>query len=235
RRIRAVGHPHLEGFALRRRRAGSLRRADLRTTWGLKPGEKLLCFASETYGLKYDRSYRFRPLSRSLERTVIILEHLLSAIGRISRTGRVKVRMINKIHPKNRPSEFRWLLRRPLPCPVHTVHRAENGSLVRAADLVVGMTSMFLTEATYLGAPVLHILPRPQEEGLLQDVARFNPVARDPGELDRQLRRMLDQRVPRRSRALRRFEQRHRGATGRIVRGVYGILKARNAFTKRES
>jgi hypothetical protein len=235
RRIRVVGHPHLEGFVGPDRRVGRRRRHEIRQSLGLRPGEKFLCFASETYGWKYDRPTRFRPLSGSRDRTEIVLEHLLGAVEGLSRTHRLRPFVLNKLHPKNRPSEFLWLRRRRLSFPVRSVRGADNDALVQAADLVVGMTTMFLTEATYLGARVLHIVPRREEERLLQDVARHNPIARNPRELRRELRRLLVRPPPPNAPVLRRFARRHRGATGRIVRGIYDILGARNAFTKKKA
>jgi hypothetical protein len=231
-RIRVVGQPHLEQFEERRRKVDLRRITAVRRSLGLRTGEILICFASETYGLRYDRSYGFRPLSGALERTIIILEHLLAAVGVLARTTRLKPVIINKIHPKNRPSEFEWVARLRLPFRVFTLHRADNDALVLAADLVVGMTSMFLLEATYLGANVLHVLPRPGEAALLQDIAQRNPVARNPRDLRRRLRELLVRPHSNRAAVLRRFASRHHGATGRIVRAIYDVLAARNAFTR---
>ncbi|HEV3028109.1 MAG TPA: hypothetical protein VG457_11085, partial [Planctomycetota bacterium] len=89
-RLRVVGHAHLERFAGRPRQTGARGRHQMRMALGVRPGEKLLCFASETYGMTWDRAYRFPPLTESRERTEIILEHLLAALDGLRRTHGLK-------------------------------------------------------------------------------------------------------------------------------------------------
>lgn len=185
-----VGHPHLSTLSRSVAPLAAAARAAFRETLGVPSGGRLVTFASETFGWQWDPSYRFQPLSGKTERTVVVLEHLLAALTELAEAQQIPLLVVNKLHPKNRPEEFAWLDHLVLPFPVRTMADADNTTLVRASDLVAGMTSMFLLEAACLGVPTLAVVPRPVEERVFAN--RYGArcaIARDP----LGLRRLLGQ------------------------------------------
>ena len=103
-------------------------------------------------------------------RTAIVLEELLDATRGLPERPYIVVRL----HPKNKIQEFSAYQE-------EVDAFSEGGDpleLVWAADLVVGMTSMLLTEASLLERPTLAILPRATEAMWLPNTASgITPVA----------------------------------------------------------
>lgn len=121
---------------------------------------------------QFQRTSDYTLLGRgsSVGRTEIVIEELLDAVAELPR----RPFLVLRLHPKNSleeferyGSEFDCLSRGGSPL-----------GLVYAADLVVGMTSILLAEADWLGRPVLSIVPRIKEKHWLPAVAQGRiPVA----------------------------------------------------------
>jgi hypothetical protein len=101
-------------------------------------------------------SYTLHGRGGSDERTAIVLEEILDALGQHN----PKPYLVVRLHPKNREDEFAEYLKE--------IDLLSAGGdpleLIWVADLVIGMTSMLMMEAVLLGKPTLAVLPREVEK-----------------------------------------------------------------------
>lgn len=102
------------------------------------------------------KEYALHGWGRSKGRTEIIIEELLTAVKALPQPPY----MVLRIHPKDQIEDFQdytgYFDR--------IDHTSPPLELVFCADLVVGMTSMLLLEATLLGRKTLSIVPRAAEK-----------------------------------------------------------------------
>jgi hypothetical protein len=168
-RERAVvcGHPHYEavrsaGALLAAKGKEAVRRFVLPTAPSDRP---VLLFAAEIsdgvnaaqYRLSAEYTLRGRGISTG--RTEIVLEECLDALALI----RPRPYVVLRLHPKNRPDEYAAYA-----AEIDCMSRGGSAlEWIYAADIVVGMTSMLLLEATLLNRPTLSILPRAVEKDWL--------------------------------------------------------------------
>ena len=224
-RLFVTGHPYLEGYVAQTRILPGRERTRFRKALRIPDHRCLITFASETFGWTYDSSYRFPLISGSRERTIIVLEHVLRVLSEIVQETGLKIFLLNKLHPKNRLDQFHWIRDLDLPFPVRSVKRMDNPALIQSSRLVVGMTSMFLLEASALGIPTLQIVPREVEERILGASADPRLIARNPGELRISLRNLLENGRFNDSQILECQEfMNHRGATRCATEKLYEIL-----------
>jgi len=123
-------------------------------------------------------------------RTAIVLEELLDAAAVLPERPFIMVRL----HPKNKMEEFSTY-------QDEVDAYSEGGDpleLVWVADMVVGMTSMLLTEAAFMERSTLAILPRESERMWLPNTAGgITPVASTREQLHRLLQeRRVTQQAP---------------------------------------
>lgn len=157
------------------------------------PGRPVVVFAAEiSTGLdpaQYLRSpeYTLTGNPGSSGRTEIVLDEFLAASGRLP----VKPYLVLRLHPKQGPGD--------LAAYRDAFDLVSSGGqpveLIRAADAIVGMSSMLLQEAAILGRPTLSILPRESEKAWLPGIAAgATPCATRSAEVDLLLRRILSER-----------------------------------------
>ncbi|MFQ5903276.1 MAG: hypothetical protein ACE5JO_06260, partial [Candidatus Binatia bacterium] len=200
-------------------------RARFRRSLGVPEDHFLITFASETFGWTHESSYRFPLLSGSRERTIIVLEHFLKVLSELAHEKDFKPFLLNKLHPKNKLSQFGWIKDLALPFPVRSVMRMDNNALIQSSSLVVGMTSLFLLEAWALGVPTLHIVPREIEERILGGGIHSRLIARTPSELSMMLRNLLKDGCPTAPPIQKKTDvANHQGATYRATMKLYELL-----------
>lgn len=107
--------------------------------------------------------YTLTGSGQSNRRTDIVLEEFVTACKATIPDAFTVLRL----HPKNNRDEFAAY--------ANAVDQISTegavAPILHAADLVVGMTTVALVEATLLGRPTLSILPRPQESDWLPTIA----------------------------------------------------------------
>lgn len=158
-RIFVVGHPALDGLECMDRRK-------------LPNACKRVVFVSEvSTGLDPDQyrksgAYTLQGRGGSALRTTIVVEELLDTINTL-RKGGWEIELTLRLHPKETRDDLGPL--------VHEFDTISSGGdplgLLQSADLVVGMTSMLLSEAHAMGLPCLSILPREEECQWLEETA----------------------------------------------------------------
>ena len=158
------GHPHYDrvraiGEHLAQEERTALRR---RVLPGALANRPVVVFLAEvSTGLNPHQSqrsvtYTFRGRGTSTDRTAVVLEEFLDAVALL----RPRPYLVLRLHPKNSMDEFMAYL----PAFDTVSHGGMPYELVCAADLVVGMTTTLLFEATLMGCPTLSILPRAVEQ-----------------------------------------------------------------------
>jgi len=169
-RTAVCGHPHYDHILqvksqLDRKDPAILRRSILPQS---PEGRPVVVFVAEvSTGLnpqQYLRSpeYTLTGWGTSVGRTEIVLEEFLDAIRLVA----PRPYLVLRLHPKNALEDFA-----PYLCEFD--HVSSGGSpleLVYVSDLVVGMTSMLLFEATLLGCQTLSIVPREVEKEWLPSI-----------------------------------------------------------------
>lgn len=125
-------------------------------------GKSLVVFVAEPTSilnpglLEYSEQYTFMGRGKSRHRTHIVLDEFLDALE----AARKAVFLVVRLHPKNSLDEFAQYK-----TDVDSFSSGGNPlELIWAADLVVGMSSMLLQEATIMGKRCLSILPRMVEK-----------------------------------------------------------------------
>ncbi|MDB5104280.1 MAG: Uncharacterized protein JWP91_1969 [Fibrobacteres bacterium] len=167
-RVLDLGHPALEKVASERERLSALDRPALRSRlFPAAPGNALIIvFTAEVSRTpdpaqyRRDADYTLHGSGRFQGRTEIVLEEVLDALDalRASPGGPLPF-VVLRLHPKNDPGEFTPFLGR-----IGQVSRGGSAhELVFAADAVIGMTTLLLLEAAYLGKPILSVVPRASE------------------------------------------------------------------------
>ncbi len=112
---------------------------------------------------QYGPDYTLYGSGQSTKRTQIVVEEFLDAIKTLVSKGRPKPYLILRRHPKESKHDLKTLVKE---FDYESV--AENArDIVLSADLVVGISTMLLNEAYWLGVPCLSIVPRQQERNWL--------------------------------------------------------------------
>lgn len=133
---------------------------------------KRVVFVSEvSTGLDPDQyrksdAYTLHGRGGSGLRTPIVVEELLDAITSLRRSG-WRIELVLRLHPKETRDDLGPL--------VHEFDTVSSGGdpleLLQSVDLVIGMSSMLLSEAHAMGLPCLAILPREEERQWLDETA----------------------------------------------------------------
>ena len=165
----AIEHPHFANLERERTRLDKIGRAVLRARLFPGSGENqpvIVCLAERSDGLdpagfRRGTDYSLKGRGGDDRRTNIVLEEVLDVLNCIEPRPHVVLRL----HPKNEPDEFAALAHE-----FDAISRDEPVlDLVYAADLVVGLTTILLSEAAALGRPVLSVVPREIEKSWLLD------------------------------------------------------------------
>jgi hypothetical protein len=170
--ITVVGNPHFDRAIAWRDANAAMDPLDFRARLLPDVGRdrKLVLFMSEArFRLNPEDSTRSPAYSLAGRggndfRSAIVLEEILDA----AHVSRHRPGVILRPHPANDPQEFDRY-RDEL---VTTMTGPELWPLMRSVDLVVGMTSIVLTEAMLIGCRVLSVVPRAREESWIQPPAR---------------------------------------------------------------
>jgi hypothetical protein len=196
KRIVLVGHPHYDYLAAAAKGLRELGKDHIRRMVlpELSQGRKVLVFASEiSTGLdpqqfRKSADYTLQGRGEATSRTEIVVEEILDAISALEAEGYDRPFLVLRRHPKETAEDLASY-RESFDCVSDAGAALE---LLVSADLVVGMSSMLLTEAHFLGTPTISVLPRPMERNWLPIVREgIIPCATNRGDLLRMLREFL--------------------------------------------
>ena len=199
-RVQVAGHPQFDAILARAaelatENLGALRRRVLPAGLlgsGQERARRVIVFCGErstggfddaAFDAQFRRSADYTLYGRGTRatRTEIVAEELLDAVNALPE----RPILVLRFHPKNVPADFGALFDE-----FDAVSAGGSAlDLLYASDLVVGMSSMVLLEASLLGRPTLSIVARPLEREWLPAVAR---VATPCVETRRALRQFVD-------------------------------------------
>ena len=185
-RVAACGNPHHD-FVIARGKEWrqSDRRTDRKRIFPDAPeNARIVVFVSEgsarvMHNAAAESATGFDKVPHaSTGRSEIALQMLLDALGNSAN----KSYLVLRIHPKDRPEDYARF--------AGAIDLLNAGGdpleMVFAADLVVGTTSMLVTETALLGRPVIAIVTEPAEESWLPLTGLgVIPVARTPHDVVR--------------------------------------------------
>ena len=189
-RVLVTGHPYHDDV-LRKRDALEAEGVEAvrRRVLHAPRDARVITFVSELStgfdAAQFQRSSEYTLTGRGQRsgRTEIVLEEVIDAV-RACRDQNLY--LVLRLHPKNTRAELGSLVD-------EVDHVSEGGMALEvafASDLVVGMTSMLLVEASLLGRPTLSVVPRIAETVWLPTIASGStPCATTREELLRQLLR----------------------------------------------
>jgi len=150
-RIVVCGQPHFETLLAKRGDSAEIARCCAANS--IAPGDSVVVFASEplttTYGENVCRYWGYSEIS--------ILEALVSSLEIVAGESEQPVVLIVRPHPKENSERFFSIINscRRFRCLLDTV--SASRSLMTRADLVCGMSSMFLIESVILKRSVMSI------------------------------------------------------------------------------
>jgi hypothetical protein len=131
------------------------KRTHIRRELGIASGERFVLFVSQPIGEVYGRD-RTAPRYLGFDEWKVF-ELLEAALGALVRRSASRIFLGVRLHPRESPAGWSNRTEGGLRREVLQTH--ETASLALAADLVVGMNSMFLVEACALGCKTLSLQP----------------------------------------------------------------------------
>jgi hypothetical protein len=194
-RLVVTGQPHFQCFLRGSESIGANEVQAIRARFGAEPGDRLITFASEpicdTYGGEEAGCAFWGYNERS------IFAALMDGIRETAESHAIRVGIVIRPHPKESRGYFENLVANRTEARVFlTIERnIESVKLIKASDLVCGMSSMFLIEAAIMDIPIMSL-----QIGLKRDnpffLDRIGVVhsVLDPSGLLVELERLLIQR-----------------------------------------
>ncbi len=166
------GHPHYDYVRELGMKYAKEDRKKMRTRLfpGLEPCQKVILFISETSARisplnpEVRKDFTFSGRGSAKGRTEVILEELFDAAGLLEKRPFIVLRA----HPKDVLGDYaKYDTELDL-----VSYGGEPHEILYAADLVVGMTSMCMIEATLMGRSTLAVIPRVAEKNWLPSFCR---------------------------------------------------------------
>lgn len=155
-RIKISGQPYFDLIISTRNRFSDEQILKVKRELDVQPGELMVTFISEPVSQDYAGSngelYWGFDEKSTCNMLIYALEKVLEQSGQ-------RGRLIIKQHPRENEDNYSFLVNEVSNehISISTVKDIDSWSLLRASDLVCGMSSMLLLEAIILGCPVLSI------------------------------------------------------------------------------
>lgn len=190
-RVKVCGHPQFDDVLELRAGWAPADRLRQREQWlpNARPDQPVLVFISEiSTGLNADQfrrspAYTLMGQPESVYRTEVVIDALMEAAAKLP----VRPYLVLRLHPKQTQADL--LRHHALFDQISKMEPALE--VVNAADIVVGMTSMLLSEAALLGKPVLSLVPCAQERLWLGPMAASIPCVWTQERLEAMLPELL--------------------------------------------
>lgn len=184
-RLVLTGQPAFDELAAWKRQADPTSRAAIRNAFGVIADELFVVFGSQPLSATYgDDTGRPGHPGFTEDSVAALMVGALDAIA--LETGR-RIVLLVRPHPREMADAHSRLISDAIRISVSTAHHRRE--LMLAADLVVGMNSAFLLEATVLGCRTLSLQPGLRlHESLPTNLCGATPVVSDPAQLQPALR-----------------------------------------------
>ncbi len=188
-RLVITGQPAFDELASYRSRMSPARRSTVRHSLGVGSEELLVVFASQPLSELYGTDPA-NPKYPGYDETAV-LELLVDALDRVAEKYGQAIVLAIRLHPRERTDRFQTVYSRRIRLLVPT-NGASSCDVATAADLVTGMTSAFLVEASYLGCTTISLQPGLRLPDVLQlDRRGLGSTVYREEEIEPALERML--------------------------------------------
>jgi hypothetical protein len=165
-RIVVAGHPGFDAIARQRAAFNAARRAALRTSLGTPDGGLQVLFASqplrELYGAD-ESSATFRGFHEHS-----VLDAVIESLEASAKLSGRAIQLVIRPHPREDAEPY--LARRSASIGIVVSKDGDARECAMASDLVIGMTTMLLVEACYLGVPTVSLQPELQRPNMLPEL-----------------------------------------------------------------
>lgn len=165
-RIVIAGHPGFDAIARQRAAFGAAQRSALRAALGTPDGGLQVLFASQPLRDLYGADGSSATFRGFHEHSV--LDAVIEALeGSAKATGRA-IRLVIRPHPREDTAPY--LARQSASIGIVVSKEGDARECAMASDLVIGMTTMLLVEACYLGVPTVSLQPDLQRPNMLPEL-----------------------------------------------------------------
>jgi hypothetical protein len=219
-RLVVTGQPAFDALPSVRARFTAATREQIRGDLGVRSDALLVAFASQPLAAVYGSTPASPAYLGFTEDEV--LAALLRALQGVSQRG-VRVVLALLPHPRQDPRTFEGLSAGDVEAVVSRQHPASEVAM--ASDLVVGMNSILLVEACYLGCPTLSLQPglrRP--DSLPTNRMGISKAVYNAADIDSEVAALLLDEARRRTLLEQTADfQVDVGAAERVVELIYGL------------
>ena len=165
-RIVIAGHPGFDAIARQRATFGAVQRAALRKSLGTPDGGLQVLFASQPlrdlYGAD-ESSATFRGFHEHS-----VLDAVIGSLEASGRTSGRAIQLVIRPHPREVVAPYQ--ARQSASIGIVVSKAGDARECAMASDLVIGMTTMLLVEASYLGVPTVSLQPDLQRPNMLPEL-----------------------------------------------------------------
>jgi hypothetical protein len=155
-RIVITGQPHLESLLNGMRTGFTVHdKEGIRTRLGARPGQIVMAFASQPISDLYGKDGTASDFPGYLETEVV--SGVIAGLDQIAARHAVDILLVIRPHP--RESLENYVTLRTQRIQIKVSKEEDPHQLVMSVDVVMGMATMLLVEACYLGCPVISIQP----------------------------------------------------------------------------
>ena len=150
-----TGQPAFDDLSACRASFGPEQRRQIRSALALDDDELLVLFASQPFGELYGSAEG--SVAHLGYNEHIVLDALQTALAQLAQQQGRRIALVVRPHPREPADAF--ALRAGAGFRTCLSTGGDSRQFVLAADLVVGMTTVLLVEACYLGCPVVSLQP----------------------------------------------------------------------------
>jgi hypothetical protein len=148
-RLIIMGHPYFDSILMRKKSFSAEEKSHFKKEYNISRSDIVVIFAAEPF--------RREDLKIIGYTDIKIVKHLRRALESISRETEKKATLLIKIHPRDKRHDAAFPVTRGNNIHIILVRRGQATKFILNADIVAGMSSIFLLESFLLGKPTLSI------------------------------------------------------------------------------
>jgi hypothetical protein len=159
-RLIIMGHPYFDSITIQKKDLSAIEKLNFKKEYNIDKENILIVFAAEP----------FRPwdLKKIGYTDITIANQLVRAIESISKETRKKITLLIKLHPRDKRRDTAFFVNAGKNVRILLVRGGQAIKFILNADIVAGMSSIFLLESFLLGKPTISIqIDRKIEDDLI--------------------------------------------------------------------
>lgn len=163
--ITITGQPVYDEFILLKKEEKKKYWKFFRESHDIKSEDLVITFVSQPLRSSYDHIYDDENYLGYNEQTV--LDDLVKNLEKLKRSLKQEVHLVIRLHPKEGQGTD-LVVGDNINCPVHYDFSRDNKGALLASNVIVGMHSNLLIEASYMGKKVISYRPNAKQENPLK-------------------------------------------------------------------